>query len=372
LIEESTLEAFTGGSTPGLANGFEPMQEEAMFSHQIRPLTLALAGLTMISCTDETTAPRTAVDEVPVENSFALAANSTSLAAAASNTWIRRADMPSTERRNPATAMVRNAAGQSVLYVIGGTTTSGASLGKVQAYNVATNTWTYKAEMPTPRYSSNGTGVINGKIYISGGLTSYKGYTEALHMYDPATNRWSAKQPMPETNERGVTGVINNQMYVLTGCDQEDCSDAIIAFYRYNPATNQWAKLPAPPGSLMRSIAGTIGKKFYVTGNNGQIGVYDPVTNSWTMKTATGQVPFNATGLALSAKLYALNLDHGNPDGTVTTSIRVYDPATNAWTKRAPVTLKQIGRLALVVREGSPRIEMVGGVRPGNNLQYTP
>lgn len=341
-----------------------------MFLRHIRPLTLALTGLTLISCTDEATAPGAAADQLALESGPAVAANSAALAAA--NTWTRRADLPSTERRNPATAVVRNAAEQSVLYVMGGTTMSGASLGKVQAYNVATNTWSYKAEMPEPVYNSNGAGVINGKIYISGGLSSFKAYTEALYMYDPATNRWSQKQHMPESNEGGVTGVINDQLYVLTGCSTEDCSDQINAFYRYNPATDQWTRLPAPPSGLGRSIAGTIGKKFYVTWNNGQVGVYDPVTNSWTARTAGGEVPFNATGLALQARLYALNLDHGNPDGTITTSIRVYDPATNVWTARAPVTLKQVGRLALVHRDGSPRIEMVGGVRPGNNLQYTP
>jgi N-acetylneuraminic acid mutarotase len=300
-----------------------------------------------------------------------VAANSAALAAAA-NTWTTRADLPSTERRNPATAVVRNAAGQSVLYVVGGTTMSGLSLGKVQAYNVSTNTWSYKASLPTALYNSNGTGVINGKIYISGGLTSSKSYTDALYMYDPATNRWHEKQRMPETNERGATGVINNQLYVLTGCEQEYCSDSRIAFYRYDPATDQWTKLPAPSGSLMYTIAGTIGKKFYASGNNGQVGVYDPVTNSWTMRTATGEVPNSATGLALQARLYALNVDHSSPDGTITTSFRIYDPATNAWTRRAPVTLKQVGRLALVHRDGAPRIEMVGGLRPGNNQQYTP
>jgi N-acetylneuraminic acid mutarotase len=177
---------------------------------------------------------------------------------------------------------------------------------------------------------------------------------------------------MPESNEGGATGVINNQLYVLTGCTTEDCSDASMAFYRYNPATDQWTKLPVPPISTMHSIAGTIGKKFYASGSNGQVAVYDPVTNSWTTRTATGDVPFNAAGLTLQAKLYALNLDHGNPDGTITTSIRVYDPATNVWTKRPQRILRQIGRLALVQRDGGPRIEMVGGTRPGNNLQYTP
>jgi N-acetylneuraminic acid mutarotase len=342
-----------------------------MFSGTLRPLTLALTGLTLISCTDETTAPKPAADEETVGTRPAIASNTAVLAAAA-NTWATRADMPSTERRNPALAEVRNASGQSVLYVIGGTTLRGASLGKLQAYNVAANTWSYKAEMPTPLYNSNGTGVINGKIYISGGLRWYKSYSEALFVYDPATNQWSQKRPMPGTNEGGATGVINNKLYVLTGCFAEDCSPLGTTFYRYDPTTNQWTSLPTPPSNLFRSIAGTIGKKFYTSGNNGQVGVFDPVTNSWTLKAPTGDLPYNAAGIALQAKLYALNLDHGNPDGTVTTSIRVYDPVTNVWTKRPSVTLKQTGRLALVHRDGGPRIEMVGGIRPGNNLQYTP
>ena len=342
-----------------------------MLSRPIRPFVVVLTGLTIISCTDQTTAPETVPGELTVETSPDLAASGVALAAA--NTWTTRADMPSTQRREPATAVVRNGSGQSMLYVIGGTTLTRASLSKVQAYNVATNTWSYKADMPTPLYRSNGTGVINGKIYISGGLTSYKGHTDALYMYDPAVNRWSVKQPMPESNYNGVTGVINNQLYVFTGCDQEDCTDRIRAFYRYDPATDRWTSLPIPLSGGGR-VAGTIGKKFYVTGGTSEIQVYDPATNTWTKRTATGEVPTDVRfgGLALQAKLYALNVDQWNSDGTLITSIRVYDPVTNVWTKRPPVTLRQYGSLALVQRDGGPRIEMVGGPRPGNNQQYTP
>jgi N-acetylneuraminic acid mutarotase len=344
-----------------------------MFARNIRPLTLALTGLTLISCSDETTAPDISDDQVPVENSTADAATASALATAAANSWVKRADMPGTERRDPATAVVRNGAGQSILYAIGGTTVNGASMSTVQAYNVATNSWTYRTSMPTPLYKSNGAGVINGKIYISGGLMRYKVYSDALYIYDPATNRWSPKQPMPATTYGGATGVINNQLYVLTSCDQEDCSEHVRrAFYRYDPATDRWTSLPIPPMTVGKSIAGTIGKKFYATGGNDQVGVYDPVTNAWTIRSASGEVPANARGLAVQGKLFALNIDDWNADGTVSTTIRVYDPATNAWTSRAPVNLKHIGRLAQVVRDGSARIEMVGGPRPGNNLQYTP
>ena len=77
-------------------------------------------------------------------------------AVTASNTWIARADMPGTERWHLTVATIPNAAGQSILYTIGGKTSSsdfdgnGGSLDKVQAYNVATNTWSPRAALPLP------------------------------------------------------------------------------------------------------------------------------------------------------------------------------------------------------------------------------
>ena len=43
------------------------------------------------------------------------------------------------------------------------------------AYNVATNTWTFRHRLPKPLAGSNGAGVINGKIYVSGGYSDYGG-----------------------------------------------------------------------------------------------------------------------------------------------------------------------------------------------------
>lgn len=333
-----------------------------------RPVTLALTGLAIISC-NYSTAPNPAVEEV---------ASGANLDAAVSNTWITRANMPSTERwaGTVAAAAVPNSAGQWVVYIIGGRSlASGATLGKVQAYNVATNTWSYKASAPAAFALSNGTGVINGKIYVSGGLVGGGGRNrilKTLFRYDPATDTWTRKRDMPNTTAGGVTGVIKNQLYVLTDCDAEECEHfEPAAFYRYDPTTDQWTSLPLPPSELGWSIAGTIGGKFYVT-DGSRVGVFDPATNGWTLKTPAGQVSSIAEGVALQAKLYALSVGLRNPDGTLPTRINVYDPATNAWTSRAPVNLKQVSAMTRVQQDGSPRIEMVGGARPGNNLQYIP
>jgi hypothetical protein len=64
-----------------------------------------------------------------------------------------------------------------------------------------------------------------------------------------------------------------------------------------------------------------------------------------------------------------------NADGTITQvrTTSVYDPATNAWTNRAPMpTMRSRFSASRVVLNGMARIEVVGGSRPGNNLQYMP
>ena len=250
-----------------------------MTSGLSRSVGLTLCWLTLASCRDTTTETETAEVPLPARPELAVG----------SNTWVTRADMP-TERWNVTTAVVPNAAGQSILYAIGGTSiVSGGSLSKVQAYNVATNTWIARAPLPVPLYATNGAQVIRAKVYVSGGVTSYKGYQASLYIYDPATNSWTRKHDMPNTTYAGVSGVINDKLYVLTGCDQEDCypSQADAFFYRYDPAANQWTVFPTPPSLHSGGVGAAIGGKFYVAGNaygGRQLDVYDPATNRWTTK----------------------------------------------------------------------------------------
>lgn len=331
-------------------------------------LTLTLGAFALASCREDTFPTEPPLGNDPsAAPEFALAANS----------WTTRADMPSTERWGLATALVTNTAGQSILYAIGGKTATGGSLSKVMAYNVATNTWTYKASLPIPLFWTNGAGVINGKIYISGGLAAYKAYSFYLFMYNPATNTWTRKRDMPNTTFRGVTGVINGKLYVLTGCDQEDCgSYELVAFYRYNPATDLWTTLPKPTAWHGWGVGGVIGGKFYVTGGSSQLDVYDPATNQWTTKAPMPRQRWLVAGAVLGGKLYVIGGYEENPDGSITSSNRtteIYNPITNTWTTKAPLpTGRSDVAASRVMFNGQPRIEVVGGRRPGNNLAYIP
>jgi N-acetylneuraminic acid mutarotase len=347
--------------------------EKKMTLRLMRRTALALTALVLAACNETMTEPETA-EVAAATPEFAVAAN----------TWTTKADMPGTARRDLATATVTNAAGQSVLYAIGGQT-SGGSLGRVQAYNVATNSWTYRREMPIAVYNTNGAGVINGKIYVSGGVTRDKLFRRELHVYDPVTNTWTRKQDMPLTTWGGITGVINNQLYVLT-CGERD-ADCYVDFaplelYRYDPATDQWTFVGYSPEQVERPMGGTIGGKLYLTGANtvrsgggARFTVYDPATNQWTSKAPLPRARWLGAAAALGAKLYVFGGFQLNSDGSITRvrTTSVYDPATDAWTNRAPMpTLRSGYSASRVVLNRQARIEVVGGSRPGNNLQYVP
>jgi N-acetylneuraminic acid mutarotase len=333
--------------------------------------------LALVACGETTTEPNVAGDLPSTAPDFAVAAN----------TWITRADLPSTERYRLAAATVTNSAGQSVVYVIGGNTTGGdseafgGSLSKVQAYNVATNSWTYKASLPMPLYSTNGAGVINGKIYVSGGVTAYNNHRKELYRYDPASNTWTRKHDMPHPAWRGVTGVINNKLYVLPGCDQVEQDGCLLgtplAFYRYDPVTDQWSNLPTPPGRRIDGVAGVIGGKLYVAGGvDGthavtRLDVFDPATNQWTSKAPMPRERFAAAGVALGGKLYVIG--GRRPSFTTVGTTLVYDPGSDSWTIKSQDPSPRADIAATrVVFNGQARIELVGGPRPGNNLQYVP
>jgi N-acetylneuraminic acid mutarotase len=103
--------------------------------------------------------------------------------------------------------------------------------------------------------------------------------------------------------------------------------------------------------------------------------VYDPATNLWTRKAPPPDVMGSAV-VEMHGKLYVVGASvRYHPDETSDTvrTTRVYDPATNTWSTKAPIPSPRFGVVARrVFLQGQALIEVVGGSRPGNNLQYAP
>jgi N-acetylneuraminic acid mutarotase len=336
--------------------------------HLLLPSLLTLSALGLAACGEETTQPSTAEDQP------------TPQLAVASNTWLTRRAMP-LDLLSQAAAVIPNAAGQSILYAMGGRKTDTWNLvpvGEVRAYNVATNTWTSKPDMPAPRYGMNGAGVIDGKIYVTGGFTSKHQPSASVFVYNTASNTWARKRDMPAAGGGGVTGVIGGKLYVVTF--SLGLPDTVANFFRYNPTTDSWTRLPRPSNYSNLDVGGGVfNNKLYLIGP--RVLVYDPVTNQWTRKGSWGSGLMGRTVVLLS-HLYVIGaeLDLG---GVPSYGIFIYDPVTDTWEKKPLLT--QNGRfgywgpselaMTRVFLNGQPRVEVVGGLHTfeqGNNLQYVP
>jgi N-acetylneuraminic acid mutarotase len=350
----------------------------------LRGLSTAALLLAIAACQDSPTEPEQA-------QSVELAAP---LSAVASNSWLTRANMPGDNRLNVTAATITNSQNQSVLYVFGGRRVRsdgslGVQLRTVQAYNTATNTWNDKNPSPVPLELTHGARAIGGKIYIGGGKEGFSASSSLLWQYDPATDTWTRKRNLPLESSAGVSGVIGGKLYVLARC--EDCENPDYRvpndprfFGAYDPATDQWTPLALPAGGRdhQHGAAGVIGGKLYVAGGRttNALDIYDPATNRWTTGASMGSIRGYTASATVAGKLYVIAGSRFvfNQDGSLgsvqsaSTTSR-YDPATNTWKNLAPSPRGGAGLSAdRVVVGGQPRIDLVGGSRPGNNLQYVP
>lgn len=278
----------------------------------------------------------------------------------APNTWITRAPPPLFDQFifGYDLGAAPDASGQSIVYTFGGSSSDEGGAGKVvQAYDVATNSWTVKASH-VGVFSSNGVGRIGRRIYISGGYNepgSPPTFTNQVWAYDYAGDRMLRKADLPLYSAEGVTGVIDGKLYVLPGaCSGERYPDPGYCaeeptrrFYRYDPGTNTWVSRRSAPHYHRAGAAAVIAGKLYVAGGfNGfqpvaSLDVYDPSTNSWTTLPSLPAAGA-ASGAALKGKFYVLvATSSGN-------RAYAYNPATKSWSaKAAPAAFGSATRVTL-------------------------
>jgi N-acetylneuraminic acid mutarotase len=99
--------------------------------------------------------------------------------------------------------------------VYAGSTPVGEITGANEEYDPATNTWTNKSAMPTPR-AVFAIAVCQNKIYCIGGKI-VGDYTGVVEVYDTATDTWETKTSMPTPRAFLQANVVNNKIYVIAG-----------------------------------------------------------------------------------------------------------------------------------------------------------
>jgi N-acetylneuraminic acid mutarotase len=141
-------------------------------------------------------------------------------------------------------------------------------------YDPATNTWTARQTLPTPR-THMFAGAVNGKIYVIGGRVGTMqvvtgSTTDLVEEYDTAADRWGAvRLRMPTPRDGGAVGVYQGRIYVAGGQSINAISNSVSrALEAYDPATNTWATLPTFQLARHGQGGGVIGNRFHVVGGH--------------------------------------------------------------------------------------------------------
>jgi N-acetylneuraminic acid mutarotase len=256
----------------------------------------------------------------------------------ATDTWTRRADMP-TARQGLCTAAV-----DGIIYGIGGWSPGGDS-STVEAYDPVTDRWTRKADMPTERTLA-AIAVVDGIIYVIGGNTSVVGapwVASVIEAYDPARDRWTRKADMPTARYATAACVVDGRIYVSGGATKYgklsgewDCVPTVEV---YDPATDTWTQASDMPITRLWHTASVVDGKMYIIGGGNPelhqagdelfptIDVYDPGTDTWTTAADFPNPRSEHTAVVVDGKIYTIGGRHSGPGSSILPIVEEYDPA---------------------------------------------
>lgn len=245
------------------------------------------------------------------------------------------------------------------IYAIGGCSENGSYslrplsgfVGTNEEYDPATDTWTVKASMPTPR-SNFAIAACKEKIYCIGGALVGFELDEIYHMfevpvwsgvnevYDPATDTWETKAPMPVALSTTKANVVSDKIYIFEGAVN----------WVYDPVSDCWSKKAQAPTEVAGYPSAVVDSKIYVVSNYSPVQIYDAVTDSWSQGARSPRLDPHGVAVATKGNLAPKRLyfftvaqygwvPYGETDisGSSRRTTFVYNPETDVWSAGAVI-----------------------------------
>ncbi|HST03873.1 MAG TPA: S-layer homology domain-containing protein [Chloroflexia bacterium] len=223
------------------------------------------------------------------------------------------------------------------LYILGGEFFNGsyAVTSTVQRYDSSSNTWVFLASLPTP-YNNNEACAMNGKIYVPGGYTGSL-ITNINYIYNIATNTWTTGAPVPSAPgnlwSTVACNAATNKVYVIGGFDG---AAGTTNNFIYDASANTWSSGAAFPVPTYGSDGGLINGHIYVAGGAGPVtGAYDYniAANTWSPVAPMSVGCFyGASGVGPDNNLYIAGGGFCSNSQSPTARTERYDPVANTWT----------------------------------------
>jgi len=163
----------------------------------------------------------------------------------------------------------------------------------VEEYDIATNSWIIKANMPTSRFFGVAN-IINNKVYVMGGATSFSSqwnYVLNNEVFDPSTNTWSQKAPIPSNFNVFYKGTVSNTSIYLRS--YTDINQTILKIISYNIGSDTWTTIQIPSNDFEISPYTYCGGLDYLNDrlfsvfasqSLSTIFEYDSISHSWNKK----------------------------------------------------------------------------------------
>ncbi len=157
------------------------------------------------------------------------------------------------------------------IYAIGGRTStggpcSGGPLSVVERYDIASDTWTTVAPLPSAR-SDLAAAAVGGKIYVFGGCTNSVSFLHDVDVYDPQTDTWSTSPTDMPTARAGMYAVATKggTVYVIGGWN--GVGAGLDTNESYKVSQDQWTTgLPPMPTVRAETGAAGHGGRIYIVG----------------------------------------------------------------------------------------------------------
>ena len=271
------------------------------------------------------------------------------------------------------------------------------SLSTVEMYDPETDTWEGKANMPTVR-SNASVSVVDGKIYAIGGskLKKYqvpRGFgieseeLPTVEMYDPTTDTWTQKADMP-TPRKTKTCVVGGKIYAIGGWSTDSEQSKLEIVEVYDPATDTWAKAQSMNHARCSAAMSVVNGEIYAIGGIGwppnrdpsgqylssrylsNVEVFNPKTNQWQERTEMSVPKAAHSTSVIDGKIYVMGgyLQEGRKS-KILSVIEIYDPATDRWTQESDMLIGKSGHATEVV---DGQIYIFGGGPPTSVQVYDP
>lgn len=231
---------------------------------------------------------------------------------------------------------------------------------EVDVYDPATNSWSQTTPLPVP------TGHVTANVFVRNGhivVTAGRGQNGVMLAnvldYNPSTATWTELPPLPSGRQSPVSGLVGNQMVVTCGADGTLKNQTWVSETNNSTTTGVWQSAPALPIATGEVSAGVISNIMYLVGQDTSATMaYNLSTGVWRSDLAPRPFVGDHHGAeVINGKLYLFGGLDGN--GASAGQVQIYDPVSNSWSVGTPAPYAG-GSIATALIGG--KVYVAGGI----------